>query len=181
MGGATVGNALSSHRGYLSERANDLTRAMGKDKKDVGSKQVRIRDLNIPARELAQFSVNLDRRPNVGFPVAFYGADADPSLLHSQVTKDFAIAPEKITPTLDASKWPLLLKNYDKLMVRTRPHPNLAPNHHLFIFPAPPPHRSAKLRGFPIIRPLTADPSPHPDHRRFAPATTPRSHAATLR
>merc|ERR1712100_946914 len=83
----TVGNALSSHRGYLSERANDLTRAMGKDKKDVGSKQVRIRDLNIPARELAQFSVNLDRRPNVGFPVAFYGADADPSLLHSQVTK----------------------------------------------------------------------------------------------
>ena len=122
MGGATVGNALSSHRGYLSERANDLTRAMGKDKKDVGSKQVRIRDLNIPARELAQFSVNLDRRPNVGFPVAFYGADADPSL-HSQVTEDFAIAPEKITPTLDASKWPLLLKNYDKLMVRTRPHP----------------------------------------------------------
>ena len=56
MGGATVGNALSSHRGYFSERANDLTRAMGKDKKDVGSKQVRIRDLNIPARELAQFS-----------------------------------------------------------------------------------------------------------------------------
>ena len=36
-----------------------------------------------------------------------------------QVTEDFAIAPEKITPTLDASKWPLLLKNYDKLMVRT--------------------------------------------------------------
>ena len=36
----------------------------------------------------------------------------------SQVTEDFAIQPEKITPTLDASKWPLLLKNYDKLMVR---------------------------------------------------------------
>lgn len=35
-----------------------------------------------------------------------------------QVTEDFAIQPEKITPTLDASKWPLLLKNYDKLMVR---------------------------------------------------------------
>jgi len=34
------------------------------------------------------------------------------------VTEDFAIQPEKITPTLDASKWPLLLKNYDKLMVR---------------------------------------------------------------
>mmetsp|Transcript_35637 Transcript_35637/g.87660 ORF Transcript_35637/g.87660 Transcript_35637/m.87660 type:complete len:486 (+) Transcript_35637:55-1512(+) len=37
----------------------------------------------------------------------------------AQVTEDFAIAPEKVTPTLDASKWPLLLKNYDKLMVRT--------------------------------------------------------------
>ena len=36
----------------------------------------------------------------------------------AQVTEDFAIQPEKITPTLDASKWPLLLKNYDKLMVR---------------------------------------------------------------
>ena len=34
------------------------------------------------------------------------------------MTEDFAIQPEKITPTLDASKWPLLLKNYDKLMVR---------------------------------------------------------------
>ena len=37
-----------------------------------------------------------------------------------QVTEDFAIQPEKVTPTLDASKWPLLLKNYDKLMVRAR-------------------------------------------------------------
>jgi len=38
--------------------------------------------------------------------------------VHVQVTEDFSIVPEKITPTLDASKWPLLLKNYDKLMVR---------------------------------------------------------------
>ena len=36
-----------------------------------------------------------------------------------QTTEDFAIQPEKVTPTLDASKWPLLLKDYDKLMVRT--------------------------------------------------------------
>jgi hypothetical protein len=27
-----------------------------------------------------------------------------------QVTEDFQIAPEKTTPTLDCSKWPLLLK-----------------------------------------------------------------------
>merc|ERR1711907_884377 len=36
-----------------------------------------------------------------------------------QLTADFQIEPEKITPTLDTSKWPLLLKNYDQLNVRT--------------------------------------------------------------
>merc|ERR1712086_675387 len=36
-----------------------------------------------------------------------------------QVTEDFQIVPEKTTPTLDCSKWPLLLKNYDQLNVRT--------------------------------------------------------------
>merc|ERR1711957_282089 len=35
------------------------------------------------------------------------------------VTEDFQIVPEKTTPTLDCSKWPLLLKNYDQLNVRT--------------------------------------------------------------
>jgi H/ACA ribonucleoprotein complex subunit 4 len=32
---------------------------------------------------------------------------------------DYYIKPENKTPTLDTSKWPLLLKNYDKLHVRT--------------------------------------------------------------
>merc|ERR1712010_106461 len=36
-----------------------------------------------------------------------------------QLTADFQIEPEKVTPTLDTSKWPLLLKNYDQLNVRT--------------------------------------------------------------
>lgn len=36
-----------------------------------------------------------------------------------QTTGDFAIKPENITPKLDTSQWPLLLKNYDKLLVRT--------------------------------------------------------------
>merc|ERR1711907_770139 len=36
-----------------------------------------------------------------------------------QLNADFQIEPEKITPTLDTSKWPLLLKNYDQLNVRT--------------------------------------------------------------
>merc|ERR1712164_22554 len=37
----------------------------------------------------------------------------------AQLEEDFQIEPEKITPTLDTSKWPLLLKNYDQLNVRT--------------------------------------------------------------
>ncbi len=36
-----------------------------------------------------------------------------------QASTDFLIKPEKVTPPLDTSKWPLLLKNYDKLNVRT--------------------------------------------------------------
>lgn len=32
---------------------------------------------------------------------------------------DFMIAPEKTVPALDTSKWPLLLKHYDRLNVRT--------------------------------------------------------------
>jgi len=36
-----------------------------------------------------------------------------------QAAGDFAIKPESINATLDTSKWPLLLKNYDKLNVRT--------------------------------------------------------------
>lgn len=38
---------------------------------------------------------------------------------HLQQSTDFLIKPEKTTPKLDTSKWPLLLKNYDKLNVRT--------------------------------------------------------------
>ena len=34
-------------------------------------------------------------------------------------TGDFLIKPETITPKLDTSQWPLLLKNYDRLNVRT--------------------------------------------------------------
>merc|ERR1719310_1019668 len=37
----------------------------------------------------------------------------------AQVEEDFQIQPEKITPTLDTSDWPLLLKDYDKLNIRT--------------------------------------------------------------
>jgi len=33
--------------------------------------------------------------------------------------EDFSIKPSAVTPTLDTSQWPLLLKNYEKLLVRT--------------------------------------------------------------
>lgn len=36
-----------------------------------------------------------------------------------QATADFAIKPTTVTPPLDTSQWPVLLKNYDKLNVRT--------------------------------------------------------------
>ncbi|KAK7463718.1 centromere/microtubule-binding protein cbf5 [Stygiomarasmius scandens] len=37
----------------------------------------------------------------------------------AQVQGDFAIKPETAVPKLDTSQWPLLLKNYDKLQVRS--------------------------------------------------------------
>ncbi|THU91745.1 putative rRNA pseudouridine synthase [Dendrothele bispora CBS 962.96] len=37
----------------------------------------------------------------------------------AQVQGNFAIKPESSTPKLDTSQWPLLLKNYDKLLVRS--------------------------------------------------------------
>lgn len=37
----------------------------------------------------------------------------------AQTSGDFAIKPESTTPQLDTKDWPLLLKNYDKLLVRS--------------------------------------------------------------
>ena len=37
----------------------------------------------------------------------------------AQVNGDYAIKPESSAPQLDTSQWPLLLKNYDKLLVRS--------------------------------------------------------------
>ncbi|KAJ3760976.1 putative rRNA pseudouridine synthase [Lentinula raphanica] len=37
----------------------------------------------------------------------------------AQVLGDYAIKPESTTPQLNTSEWPLLLKNYDKLLVRS--------------------------------------------------------------
>eukprot|EP01112_Ceratiomyxa_fruticulosa_P004419 TRINITY_DN1497_c0_g1_i1.p1 TRINITY_DN1497_c0_g1~~TRINITY_DN1497_c0_g1_i1.p1 ORF type:complete len:504 (-),score=149.89 TRINITY_DN1497_c0_g1_i1:269-1681(-) len=41
------------------------------------------------------------------------------TVAEQQQSSDFLIKPQKTTPALDTSKWPLLLKNYDKLLVRT--------------------------------------------------------------
>jgi H/ACA ribonucleoprotein complex subunit 4 len=37
----------------------------------------------------------------------------------AQVEGDYQIKPEQTQPKLDTSQWPLLLKNYDKLIVRS--------------------------------------------------------------
>jgi H/ACA ribonucleoprotein complex subunit 4 len=43
-------------------------------------------------------------------------ADSDESVIDAD---EFMIQPEKVAPQIDTSKWPLLLKNYDQLHVRT--------------------------------------------------------------
>ena len=108
---------------------------MGKDKKkDVGAAQVR----NPIGSKRAPWLSTLSRRASTGRvddarnrrpflllrPGVAHRLTAHPLRRRTQVTEDFAIQPEKITPTLDASKWPLLLKNYDKLMVREADHPS---------------------------------------------------------
>ncbi len=40
-------------------------------------------------------------------------------VVSAQVNGDYAIKPESSQPKLDTSQWPLLLKNYDKLLVRS--------------------------------------------------------------
>lgn len=47
------------------------------------------------------------------------GVKSKSSAGDTQSSGDYTIKPEKSTPTLDTSEWPLLLKNYDKLNVRT--------------------------------------------------------------
>lgn len=48
--------------------------------------------------------------------VATTSASRDPP---SKDGAEFTIKPESTTPALDASEWPLLLKNYNRLLVRT--------------------------------------------------------------
>ncbi|KAL0639102.1 centromere/microtubule-binding protein cbf5 [Maublancomyces gigas] len=40
-------------------------------------------------------------------------------LVHKQESEDYSIKPEANTPSVDTSQWPLLLKNYNNLLVRT--------------------------------------------------------------
>ena len=40
-------------------------------------------------------------------------------VVSAQASQDFAIKSEAATPRLDTSQWPLLLKNYDRLLVRS--------------------------------------------------------------
>ena len=40
-------------------------------------------------------------------------------VVSAQLSGDYSIKSEKASPKLDTSEWPLLLKNYDKLLVRS--------------------------------------------------------------
>lgn len=51
------------------------------------------------------------------------------SVAELQTQEDYVIKPESTTPTLDTSNWPLLLKNFDKLNIRTA-HYTPIPNGH---------------------------------------------------
>ena len=46
-------------------------------------------------------------------------ASGDAAGLLEEATDGFMIKPEKAAPRLDTSRWPLLLRNYDSLNVRT--------------------------------------------------------------
>ncbi|PRP74325.1 hypothetical protein PROFUN_10171 [Planoprotostelium fungivorum] len=54
---------------------------------------------------------------------------SDKSVAEKQREGEFSIKPEDIPSSLDTTKWPLLLKNYDKLQVRTGQYTPL-PNGH---------------------------------------------------
>ena len=46
-------------------------------------------------------------------------AEGDSEIATQQKAQDFTIAPSAAGPTLKTSDWPLLLKNFDKLNIRT--------------------------------------------------------------
>ncbi|KAL9398297.1 hypothetical protein Peur_007258 [Populus x canadensis] len=52
--------------------------------------------------------------------------DANPT---TDTDKDFMIKPQNFTPTIDTSQWPILLKNYDRLNVRTGHYTPLPSGH----------------------------------------------------
>merc|ERR1712194_757108 len=47
----------------------------------------------------------------------------------AQLSEDFQIQPEKSTPTINTSNWPLLLKNYDQLNVRSNHYTPIPSGH----------------------------------------------------
>lgn len=50
---------------------------------------------------------------------AMSATEAQGKVAHAQVLGDFSIKSQDTAPKLDTSQWPLLLKNYDKLLIRS--------------------------------------------------------------
>jgi len=61
--------------------------------------------------------------------VGIMGKDRKGSVTEKKENEDYSIKPQQYTPPLDTSTWPLLLKNYDKLNIRTG-HYTPLPNGH---------------------------------------------------
>jgi hypothetical protein len=59
-----------------------------------------------PTRNLATKSEGYNQNPEL--PLTRM------AVVPSKVDVDYSIKPEAVTPVVDTSKWPLLLKNYDK-------------------------------------------------------------------
>ncbi|KAJ5414499.1 rRNA pseudouridine synthase [Penicillium cosmopolitanum] len=67
-------------------------------------------------------AVGLAHRKIWFLPEQFFGLQRQPTTTMAAVNNqemDYAIKPEAVTPTVSTEDWPLLLKNYEKLLVRT--------------------------------------------------------------
>jgi hypothetical protein len=65
------------------------------------------------------FLIDPSLEPEVRNPQIMAGLSEGGIVAKLQTAGDFAIKPESVAPKLDTSQWPLLLKNYDKLITRT--------------------------------------------------------------
>ncbi|CAJ0826227.1 15974_t:CDS:10 [Entrophospora sp. SA101] len=93
------------------------------DEQEMISLQEKAKDLNLCAKiiqDAGRTQVDPGSKTVIGIgPEKMPKGSKSRSVEQQQSEDDFSIKPLKHTPSLDTSEWPLLLKNYDKLHVRT--------------------------------------------------------------